>query len=134
MYNPFWNKTITLFTPLEINNNLKWYKYTLQNCFAKCRNSYIDDINSKISKNNIIIRLPYNNYETYINWKNLNEYNLKTKYSVSQDSILIIDTIKDTIPDNTSGNSLFDKYNCYKPISIIENKYICSPHIYIIGD
>lgn len=130
MYSPFWNKTITIFTPLNTETNVKWYKYIIENVFFKIR-GYKTGSSNYIENNSSIIRIRNTNYLDYEEWKNSDKLSY---YSINNESILIPLSVDDEIADNTSGTELFDKYKCIKPTNITNNIYQYSPHILIVGE
>lgn len=134
MYNPFWNKTITIFTPYIKQDTLKWYKYEKKNSFFRIRFSKSSSDMEYVRDNRSIIRINSDDYITYSLWKTFDDVIKKNKISVSGESIIIPHTVLETIEDNDSGSFLFDKYECSKPLSITENIYFHIPHILIIGD
>lgn len=132
MYSPFWNKTITIFTPYISLNNIKWYKYVISNVFVKLSsdkslmdNHYVKDSRTKI-------RIPSNKYIAFKKWT-ISE-NKINNFTISDESIIVLDNVPDTLADNESGSYLFDKYDCSKPLRIIDNTYTYLPHISIVGD
>lgn len=130
MYNPFWNKTITIFTPLSSETNVKWYKYIFKNVFFKIRGYKTDGSNYSENKSSII-RIQNTSFLDYEEWINSDK---DIYFSVNNESILIPRYVEDIISDNTSGTELFDKYQCVKPTSITNNLYAYCPHVLIVGD
>lgn len=134
MYNPFWNKTITIFTPVIKQDTLKWYKYEKKNSFFRTRSSKSSSDLEYVKDNRSIIRINADNYITYSLWRTFDDVIKLNKFSISDESILIPHTVLEIIEDNDSGSFLFDKYQCCKPLSITENIYFHTPHILIVGD
>lgn len=130
MYNPFWNKLVTVFTPLCTKNNTTWYKYIFKDSFFKLK-KYRTGFSNYTENNYSVIRIKNTNFLDYEEWVNSDK---DIYFSVSNESILIPKYIDETINDNESGAELFDKYQCIKPKNITNNLYEYCPHILIIGD
>ena len=130
MYNPFWNKTLTIFTPLITEEKTIWYKYIKQNVFFK--NDGYKTSGSNYSENNTCtIRIPCKDFLEYEEWVYSDKI---STFSISYESLLIPKLVDDNIADNTSGTEIFDKYKCIKPKRITNNSYNYSSHILIIGE
>lgn len=133
MYSPYWDKTITIFTPFISIDTIKWYKYVISNVFFKCNSSKSLNDNAYVRYERTKIRIPVNN--NYIPFEMWNFSDNKNNYfTVSDESIIVLGNIHDILEDNSSGSYLFDKYTCSKPINITDNRYIYLPHILIVGD
>lgn len=132
MYSPFWDKTITVFTPFISQDTIKWYKYIISNVFVKDMGEKtfagFDAIPDKKTK----FRIPSNNYASPQEWHNLS--NKQSKYTILFESLIVTGKIPDVLEDNASGTYLFDIYACSKPSNITDNRYMYLPHISILGD
>lgn len=133
MYSPFWDKTITIFTPFISIDTIKWYKYVISDVFFKCNSSKSLNDNEYVKDERTIIRIPVNNNYIPCDMWTLSD-NKNAFFTVSHESIIVLGNVQDVLEDNSSGSFLFDKYTCSKPINITDNRYIYLPHILISGD
>lgn len=137
MTNPFWNKTLTIYTRAYDANTktTKWYKYTVNNCFYGVnQNSDLKDLNI-IKANTYIARIPFHSsYLPYDQW--LVSSDKVNHLSITKGSIIVNGVITYVISDNNSGNTLLNKYadKCFKASIYKENDTFLLKHYYAGSD
>ena len=69
--NPFWDKTITIYTKYFDPTTKKtiWYRYNAYNCFFSMKKTNNIKLQDVILKNEYVVRIPHaTNYLSYSDW------------------------------------------------------------------
>ena len=137
MINPFWDKTLTIYTKFYNSDNKKtiWCKYVRNKCFYGLKDVHVLKGIDIANENIHIARIPYDSsYLTYREWCNCEKK--QQHLSISVGSIIAVGNLSDDISENNSGNELIKKYGdkCFKVSTFKENDTFVLKHYYAGGD
>lgn len=109
------NKTVTLFCCVSKNEQTKYYKYTLNNCFINQNASYIKNRTGVEQSTNCLLVIPYqSNYVDKSEWMLMSEVERKIYWTVgvSDKDFYIDGDIPEIIPPNKE-HDVKKKYRSY---------------------
>lgn len=132
MYSPFWDKTITIYTPFVSQNTTQWYRHVISNVFIRYNADKVSEGNIYIPDKRTKYRIPSDKYLSPAEWRASSEKS--SRWTLELESIIVMGKVSDTLEDNSSGTVLLDKYDCSKPYDITDNRYVYLPHISVLGD
>lgn len=135
MFNPLWNKTITLFTQIydEAAKITCWHKWEFENCFYKGSES--SQKAEKITTHNYsnVARIPLNSLE-FVNYKRWDGGNTKKQFTANAArSVVFLGKVPETIPDGGNANELLKLYEGFEVESFADNSGDPIPHYRLGG-
>ena len=144
-YPQWWNTTVTIYNKYEdkVTNVIKWYKYTVPNCFWKYVGDKVTIGNTVLETNNIICRIPEHEafLENYLWWALPND-EMSKHFTLASEDIIIKGEVTDEIDEYTKGHRSSDLIAKYKKLQgcMLVDTYAINigggrnePHYYVKG-
>lgn len=145
LYPIWWDTTITIYNKFEDPNTqlITWYKNVLPNNFWKNSHNKINVGQTILETNNIILRVPENNFfKEYGQWLLVGTSDRINYFTFNQGDIIVKGEVEDIINEYETGHrstDLLSKYknqgDCFQIVSYQNNTGIGrgTPHYYVQG-
>lgn len=145
-YPQWWDKTITIYNKYQDKQTqvVRWYRFTVDNCFWKNVSSKITVGDTVLETYDLVCRIPQSDlFLPPYQWEELPNDKMSNYFTLSKGDIIVLGEIKDEIDEYSKNKRSTDFLAKYKDlqgcmtidrVSINTDTGMLNPHYHVRGE